>query len=657
MSRRKRGLWIFPAAGVGLALLALFALRSKQPRVPSEYGLSPGDRLYYEINYRTTSKADFRVLFEGADSAEDKAKPSPSVEAQSYGTFLRGELVMTVLERRPDRLLCSYKVAHSSVKLEIGGKKVPAQAETIAATVGRDVFAEMTPRGRVMGVLIGPQADSMAQGFILALLAKIQFVLPEVSWSGENAWKVEEEDPNGKYLARYETSESFEAGSVKDRSRNLASFRKAKEKYFPAESGGKTLLPRLRAVVQPEGATEFLFDAKGGFLEALNGSETERISVSGKEVARVESRMSLRRLRGETVPTSEYLTLLEAFRSRKAVADFIPLTMTISEEDSELAIQRTALGQATLESLTAELRMLEAEGRRQDTNLYLKFKALVYLHPEACPDLGKLLAGASSVSIARDIVGGALTAVGHPEAQDAIAELIRSRRNEPGFITGLIQALSQVRFPTESAEKTLRDIAVGPADEHVNTAALFGLGSMARNLKEADPERAERLVDGLISLIRPPMTERAMDTILKALGNSGSDKALPVFEEFTKHSSSSLRATAAAGLRFVDSGQADSVLATVLASDAEDSVRTSALFALSFRKPTGETLKAHIQVVSQDESEAVRLAALNNMGNMVGEFPEALAVIRRVAKEDSSENVRNTAANILLRILDTRRQP
>ena len=642
-----RDRWIGRAAGTGLVFLAILATCARRPRLPAEYGLLPGDRLVYETDYGTISKADFRALFESADPAASGASSAQTAGAQSYRTRLRGDLVMTVLERGPERLLCAYRIDHPRIELDIGGEDAPAQAEATAALVGRETFAEMEPGGRLLRVLVAPQTDSVTRGYILALLSKTQFVLPADARLGALLWTAVEEDPNGRYLARYETGASFEGRSAKGLPRNLAPFRKTKDGYLPAGSAGKALLPRLPTVVEPSGATEMVFDLRNGFLEAAAGSENERVTVSGKEVARVESRLSLRRLRGEKALPSELVALLEAFRWRRTVGDFIPLTMALSEEESELAIQRAALGQATLGSLMAELAEAEAAGLKQNTGLYLKFKALVYLYPEASADLGKRLADASASSIARDIIGGALSTVGHPEAQAALTEVIRSHRAEPGFIMGLIQGLSQVRFPTESAEKTLGDIAAGPADESVYTAALYGLGSMSRNLKATDPGRAGRIVEELLALMRPSMTEKATDTVLKALGNSGSDKALPVLMDYTRHGSWPLRASAAAALRFVDSGQADTVLETVLGSDPDAVVRRSALLALGYRKPTAETVRAQIRALSQDESEAVRLAALNNMANMAGGFPEILDVIRRAAKEDVSESVRQTAGNIL----------
>lgn len=635
-----------PAAS-WLALLALFATCAKRPPVPSGYGLSPGDRRVYEIDYRTASKADLRVLFEGRDPAGTGASPAALAEPRSYKTLLRGRLVMTVLEKGPEGLLCAYRIEHPQLELELEGNESPVQAGTIATLLGRETFARMDPKGRLRGVLLVPQADSMTRGFVLALLAKTQFVLPADPRPGATTWTAEEEDPSGRYRARYESGASFEGRNVKSFPEGLAAFRKTKETYLPAVAAAKPLLARLPTAVEPSGATEMVFDANGGFLEASAGSETDRVTVSGREVARVESRFSLRRVGGGTAPPSERLALLEAFRWRRTAGDFIPLTMALSEEESELAIQRTALGQATFESLKADLTAAETAVRKPALDLYLKFKALIYLHPEVAADLGEALAAAPAESVTRDIIGGALGAVGHPEAQAALAKALLSRIDGPAFAMGLIQALSQVRFPTGPAVRALQDVAAGAGDESLSAAALLGLGTMSRSLKETDPVRAERIAEDLIATRRPSMTERAMDVLLKAMGNSGSDKAIPLMREFIEHGSARLRASAAAGLRFVDSGEADPILAGILASDEDALVRTSALLALGFRKPTAETAEAHIRAVSQDASEAVRLAALSNLGNMTEEFPEVLAVIRRVAEEDDSESIRKTAANIL----------
>jgi hypothetical protein len=636
-------------AASGLALLALLASCAERPAVPTTYGLAPGDLRVYEIEHGTVSRADLRALFEETGPAGPGSSPAAPGGPRSFRTLLRGRLLLTVLESGPDGFLFAYRVEDPRVEVQVEGQDATGQAAVTAALLGRETFAMLDSRGRLRGVLLPPQTDQMTKGFILALLSRTQFVLPPRTGSEAAAWTAEEEDPNGRYRARYEASSSFAGRSVRAFPKGAAAFRKTKVAYLPAGAANEALLRRLPTVVEPAGAIEMLFDTKGGGLEAAAGEETERITVSGREVARVESRFSLRRVGGGTVPSSELVALREAFRWHRTSNDLVPLTMALSEEESEQAIQRTALGPATIESLTADLAAAEAAGRKPELDLYLKFKALIYLQPEVSADLGERLAAAPAASVTGDVIGGALGAVGHPQAQAALAKALLARREEPEFAVGLIQALSQVRFPAGAAERALRDLAAGPGGENLRAAALLGLGTMSRSLKETDPVRAERIAEDLVALLTPSQTETSADIVLKALGNSGSTRALPVMRKYVSSGSARLRASAAAGLRFDDSVEADRILTSVLTSDEDALARTSALLALGFRQPTAATAEAHIRALSRDESEAVRLAALNNMGSWADGFPGVLAAIRRAAEEDGSESVRKTAADILSR--------
>jgi HEAT repeat protein len=644
---RKRGLWALPAAGLGLALAVLVVARLGRGPIPPVYDPAPGLRVSYEIEYTTSSEADFRFLFEDAQSAPDRQDPAPPLMAQSTGTFLQGGLVATVVRAGPDRLLWAYRLERPSIRLEVNGREEPAQAAAIAASLDRDWFVRADARGRVSGVLMAPDAGRQAERFVQALIAQIQVVLPGSSRFGVRDWKAEEDGPNGTFLAGYAKTDSFDGRKLSDLPKGLRAFRKTKIRYSPEGADARSLLLRLPTTVAPEGSWDILFDVRGGCVEAMSGSETERVSVAGREVARVESALSLQRTGSETVAAPDLDAMRRSFEDLASVAGLVPLAVVVPEEESELAVQRSALGGGTLESLVGELERAEAEGQTRDTALYLKFKALVYLHPGTSAALTERLSSAPPGALAWDVVAGALGAVGHPEAQAALAGLLRARGEEPEIVMALVQTLAMVRFPTEEAERALRELAEDPAAEPFHPAALFGLGSMAYRLRDVEPARAGRIVEDLLSRIRDSLPERDVEVILKSLGNSGSGQALPAFRKYARHRESSLRAAAAAGLRFVKAAGAERLLIKMLRSDPDASVRAAAALAFSFRAPTRAAMRAHGKTVAKDASESVRIAALRNLGAMSREFPEALDAVRRAAGKDPSENVRKAALALL----------
>jgi hypothetical protein len=626
-------------AGLGLALVLLAVFRPWDRAGRPAYDWTPGARLVYHIDFETSSTADLRALFEDPLPQGAGAPAAPSPEASFTRTSLRGKLYILITEAGANEVVCAVRFAEPSVSVELGTSRVPDLERSAAAALTRQFFVKMTPTGRVLGVLLDPGTDDLTRGLVHALLSKMQTVLPGRGGRVARSWEAGEDGPNGAYVAVYR---------VRGRpAKGLGRFVKVKLPYQVPGSGRTSLFESLTVTARPSGELAIAFDLKSGRLQEARGHETESLAVADKEVARIESRIDVRLIAAEEGSSSELAALRLALDQARPARPFVPLTISISGEESERTIQRSALGEATLGSLLADLRAAVGEGRTRDTALYLKFKALVFLQPEVCPSLAEALEGSGPDSLTADVVGGALGVVGHPEAQAALASAILARRDDPVFVSRTVPFLTMARRPTDAAERALIDLAESRAGADVRSAALFGLGTMARNSRDADPGRADRIAARLLARLREPIPEAEADIVLKALGNSGSVKALPTFAEYARGRSAGLRAAAVTGLRFVDASEADHLLIEALRSDPEASVRIAALQAFSFRRPTGGTVKAHIGALTGDPSESVRVAALRNLGKMIGEFPEALEAVSRAADDDASESVRKAAAAIL----------
>jgi len=170
---------------------------------------------------------------------------------------------------------------------------------------------------------------------------------------------------------------------------------------------------------------------------------------------------------------------------------------------------------------------------------------------------------------------------------------------------------------------------------------------VARNLAKKEPQRAARIVDWLIEETRLSTSEERTRLLLLSLGNSGSSHAFQTIVRFVANSSPSLRSAAVSGLRWIDSSEADTLLAKILISDREISVRLEAVFALSFRPLVPKTFQAQEKAFLEDEAAIVRLSILKNLWQVQKEFPEVRQLVKQAAMNDSSEEVRKAAADIL----------
>ena len=607
----------------------------------------PGERLVYRLDYSSSSVSDLQVLFEGTDSPGTSGEVVQSGLSQSFNTTVQGELAITVLDRKTDRVLTAYRLLRPQVTLVANGQEALSQAETTRAALSQAIFAEVSSRGRVLSVRFDPAIDNFSQNFARALLALTQFVLPDARATGAHQWEVQEDDPNGQYVARYEAEFlSREQGSGESQT-GLKTFRKTKVRYLTPHQ--KTLPGKLQVstTIKPEGSLVARFDVGGGHLYSFRGTEGQIIIMAGKTVARAQTTLHLEFLRKETLTAEELAAIRNASAARNMVASAVPLSATISKQEREAIIQRSELGEETLESLVAQLAKAESEGKRRDTPLYLKFKALVYLHPQTSSSLGKLLYTAHPQSLTTSILVGALSAAGHPQAQEALVNVIRARPNDSPALLTLVKALGSAEPPTMLAEKTLRDLAANAPDWDVATTAQLALGTMARNLADTSPERANKIVEWVVSEINSSTSEDRTRLFLLVLGNAGSIQALPTITRFVADPSPAVRSTAVLALRWIESSKADLLLTKALSSDPDPAVRLEATFAFSFRETTPTTFQAQKRAFLRDEAVMVRLAALENIWNVHKSFPEVRRIVKQSATNDPSKEVRNAAAEIM----------
>jgi hypothetical protein len=378
--------------------------------------------------------------------------------------------------------------------------------------------------------------------------------------------------------------------------------------------------------------------------------------IRGATVGHSTTSLRLQYVGREKVGTTELAALREAVarQARRTAAQ--SLSAAASREASEAEIERKELGDATLESLLAELAKAEAETARRMgpaplyTPLYLKLKALIYLQPDCCQRLGTLLAGSNPNGVTGPLLTGALSAVGHPQAQAALVAAIRGGSRDTAALTREIASLASVGNPTPLAETTMRWEAVHAPTRSLRVMAEVALGTMARNLAAPAsgypaPARAARIVGEIVRKLRSAPSNEEARLGLMALGNTGSARALAVIARFIAHPSPLLRASAAAALRWIDAPPVDAWLTHCLVSDPDATVRQEAAAALGFREPAAGTIAAQQRAFRAEQGEGVRLAILSNLGRARRAFPELKEFIRKAAASDPSPHVRKAAAS------------
>jgi HEAT repeat protein len=428
----------------------------------------------------------------------------------------------------------------------------------------------------------------------------------------------------------------------------LRSIRKIKIHYLEAPRKMKLNEFPLPLKTEVGGDMTARFDANGGRLVSLCGTESRATLIAGQTVSRTDVTLRLGLLRSETLSRAALTTLRQSASAREKSAPEVALSAVTSEAERESALERSELGGATLESLLDELSKAEAstDGQKSFTRLYLKFKALIFIRPESSENIGRVLTSAAPGGATMRVLAEALGAVGHTRAQEALVSAIRARPDDWPALAILIPALGTLISPTDKAEQTLRELANSSRPEIASTAQL-SLGIMARDMSEDAPERAARIVEWASHELESAPSAEAKRQMLLVLGNAGSARSLPAVASYLRDPEPTLRAAAASALRWIPPGEADRLLLTALASDADADVRLEAAIALGLRATEGANFAVQKQVFFADGDVKVRLAVLRNLWKARESFPEARRLVREAAAKDTAAAVRKAAAEII----------
>lgn len=588
----------------------------------------PGQKLIYRIEYMTASVSNFMGL---RDDEAGEHGPNNATH-----TNVEGELIATVVEATKDGAIVAMELRSATVQIANNGELAMDQEDVVGSDLRKPIFAEVDQQGRVVKVRFAADVQSLSQSFARSLIAATQVVLP-----GDEkvpTWDVREDDPNGRYVATYTLAPRSGAETLTIEKRRISYAAKARKRRmhnFESETQ-----------IKPAGKTTIEFDADNGVVKSVTGDEQSTVIVEGRIVARSESMVRLQLQACETASKSELATLQS---KRPGLAATQALSAAGDAAKQDLAIHKTQLGDATMESLLIELakRQAGADAQADDTQLYLKLKALIYLQPDVCVQLAKELSVVSTDGPALGLLSGALSAIGHPQAQSAIQIGILARQDDWSAMMVLVPALGMVETPTEGSEQLLRDLAQNAKDEHIRSTAQLSLGIMARSLSETTPARHRRILDDTIKSLNEARTVEERRQNLLVLGNIGAEETLTLIKGYLSHEATQVRAAAVAALRWLEDSSVDGMLVAALANDREESVRLEASQALTFRPMTADVLGVHKAALAKETSAVVRLALLRNVAQAHRSFNDARGILGDVARTDATTEVRDEAKRLL----------
>lgn len=613
-----------------LILLLPFIISAKEIPI---YRFEKGECLVYTMRYRSVSNYDLGILFK--EVVEEKKIPYMGTSKGSLRTVLSGQLSLypVASETNTTTLLCKFKVLHFA--LYLNDQLTGLAKEDLKRDLEMPFVIHINNRGEISSIQVDKRMSEMGSSYLRTLLAQIQFILPE---NGKiNEWSREESDPGGLYVASYK--------KVKIIGKGLVSFQKEKSRYLSKQMDNSQSI--LCPIILPKSKVKIDFDINNGRIVSIEGGENQEIFIGKGKVGEVKNEISFRLFRKEKLGEREIPQILDFYLSMKSELKSISLYVEPSVKEIQTNIYQKILGNTGLESLLEELgRMVQGQGE-DDIKTYLKLKALIFLHPEVCKELGRIIIEKGTIDFSSKIIMEALSSVANPEAQDALVDFIKSKEGDRGAIMEALYAVSDIQTPTQATIDLLWELAFHSKEQDVLYSAQLILGIMAHRLRTTSPYVSEKIVNEFLKRLDTADSAKEIIQLLLAIGNAGSGLSLNALMKYSRNQSEDIRKASYRAMRFIEGELAEEVLLNGMTSDISPSVRLECAISLSYRKMSQRSFTEHKNLLLKSKDIALRMQLIKNLWEAKDYHPEILPLLKKIAKEDPQKEVRETASNLI----------
>ncbi|MCX6106698.1 MAG: HEAT repeat domain-containing protein [Proteobacteria bacterium] len=470
--------------------------------------------------------------------------------------------------------------------------------------------------GRINRIWFSKHVGDTSQALIRELLARIQVV---VDHNNIADWKTQEQDTNGDYQAHYLV--------VRDDS----------ESVFLE----KLIVPTN--MLRVDGGVSIELTSSTGSLKSLHANQLFHLALNSQLTATWRTKIVLEKttknnadvLNASTPPSVNDL-------------DFINPD-TISGDQAQLRAERRQLehtlgndNEHTLRESLADLNRLGRDApsiKKRDA--VLKLYAYISLYPERSSTLGETLQSVDADSAEFSYIAGALSQVGHDQAQAALVEAITGCNANDRKQASLIQLLAMVPHPNQASQTKLESM-------RSRDDVLIALGTLASRISASEPSRAKQVLEMLATELRTAKSSQRQTAALAGLGNSGSDEALSASETWFSNSEPSVRSAALRVARFVSDDKKIMTVIETMTKEQNESVRYEAARALGYIKRGSDVLAAQARMYETESSALVRGQLLRNLWTSRSNYPRATDILRKAAQSDPNPEVRQIAKTLLI---------
>lgn len=547
-----------------------------------------------------------------------RSELAPLDEPQKVPLELEGTLSCTTLRADATGAQLAFELS-AKVVSEID----PRSKADLERGFAQPFFVRVDAAGRIEALAASKGLPSAAESVWRSLVAALQFVGEGTSAS----WSAEEEDPAGKYRARY-------SASTEPRS-----FVKRKSEYTALHQPANEA-SRVRYEIVGSEVT-FKFDETRRLKFAGGHEEVKAHAEPPVPSFAAVTRFTLELLESGQVAEATLAAL------RTALGGAFESTLA-SGPDARMRRDELDKGALRDVSMLEVWRVIDRVAR-DETELQERKRARLLLaahlrqHPE---DASKVLQRLETQrQDAKELIA-VLREAGTPEAQRALVELSGTGFGNPGARVSAALALGHVERPTPTTVEHLQRLT---GDAKVKNQAIFSLGSVVRALQTFDPRGSDDGVAYLVRGLDAAKTSEEAAVWLSALGSTGNPRALPAIEARLSSIDADVSAAAIWALRLLNVGRAEELIAKALDSTRETD-RAMAVKVLAFRPTSAHTIAALVGRLQHDPAPTVRAAVIRETQALFAKNATLHQALEQAAKADPDPGVRDAATRALATI-------
>lgn len=595
--------------------------------------LKPGIRREFSLKYDSAADSSLGALLSGGGAS------APLLQ-QAFKVSLQAQWAMTLLSDSGSEYLIANELVDPRLTLLVDGVDDPERDRNLAAPLSRVFYFVLNTRGEVISLKADPGLTSIQRNLLRWLVARTQLNLPENPNRPASNWMAAGNDPNGRFEASYALEPQEHGVRITQR----------KLRYLELVSSPqrKKRIPGRLSVdvaMEPSGTAVGDYDCTRGGLARLSVAEQSKTRIGDTRIASADDHFELLYKSESPAAAERVSALLADYQAPASASSSFGLAARESAEEIQRRIQVTELGDLTQARLLGMLAQAKKSGDPKAIDrLYLKFKALVYLHPESCARLGEILQSEDPRSKTMMMLATALSAVGSPAAQKALVTALSLRSDDIVAVNALVPALGMTDHPTLESEQALRDLIASSKKEEIVTTAGLSLGAMAGHLAESEPDRQKQIVESVARDYDRAESTAQKKFLVSILGNAGSADSLALVEGALSSPEPAMQSEAAMALRFVPGSEAENRLVGVLAEAQSDSVREAAAVALDFRDPSLSLSERMRSAFASEKSEGVRRQLVKSIYDAHQVDPAVRDWLGTVKENDPSQDVRKSAA-------------